>query len=67
MKPRSKATNAGRWVTENLYAELHGLARQTLTNWRYQDRKAGRLEPRPDYPRYRKFGAAVRYWLGVGE
>lgn len=53
----------GRWVTERVYAEYHGLARQTLTNWRYRDRKAGRNHAEPGYPQYSYFGRAVRYWV----
>lgn len=53
----------GRWINERLFAELHGLAAQTLCNWRYRDRKAGRTGAAPGYPQYRYFGGAVRYWL----
>jgi hypothetical protein len=54
---------SGRWVTEREYAAHFRLARQTLTNWRCADAKAGRAEALPGYPRYRRFGCAVRYWL----
>lgn len=54
---------AGRWVTAAEYARLTGLSEQTLANWRYRDRKAGRTEAEPGKPRYRYFGKAVRYWL----
>src|ERR1700733_2745164 len=54
---------AGRWITETEYARIHALSRQTLCNWRYQDRKAGRKEARRGFPQYRRFGRAVRYWL----
>jgi hypothetical protein len=61
---------AGRWVTEKVYAPIHGLAPQTLANWRYRDRLAGRDCAAPGFPRYKRFGTAVRYWLpaddGVG-
>ena len=53
----------GRWVTERAYAEWHGLSKQTLTNWRWRDRKAGLSEAAAGYPQYRRFGRAVRYWL----
>jgi hypothetical protein len=53
----------GRWVTEKLFADFHGLSRQTLCNWRYRDRKAGRDQAESGYPQYRRFGRAVRYWL----
>ena len=58
-----QTTVGGRWVTEREYARIHGLAPQTLTNWRYRDRRAGRTEAAAGYPRYRYFGAAVRYWV----
>ena len=53
----------GRWIKEAEFASIHGLNRQTLCNWRYRDRKAGRTEALPGYPQYRYFGCAVRYWL----
>ena len=53
----------GRWVSEKVYSELHSISRQTLTNWRYRDRLAGLSEAAPGYPRYKRFGRAVRYWL----
>ena len=56
-------TMDGRWVTEQEYARVHELHRQTLCNWRYRDRRAGRDCAEPGYPRYRRFGRAVRYWL----
>jgi len=58
----------GRWVTERVYADQYGLSRQTLTNWRYRDLKAGRTEAAPGFPRYKRFGRAVRYFLpGEGD
>jgi hypothetical protein len=60
------SANRGRWVSERTYAELHGLARQTLCNWRHQDKKASR-GPQPGKPLYKRFGAAVRYWLADDE
>ena len=56
---------AGRWVTERLFAEIHDIHPQTLANWRYFDRKAGRRQAEPGYPVYRYFGKAVRYWLAA--
>lgn len=53
----------GQWVTECTYAKIHSLARGTLTNWRFRDRRAGRREAAPGYPRYKYWGTAVRYWL----
>jgi len=55
--------SSGRWVTEEVYAKLHSISRQTLNNWRYLDRKAGRRQAEAGYPQYRYFGAAVRYWV----
>jgi hypothetical protein len=52
---------AQRWITEREYAEIHGLSAQTLRNWRFKDRRAGRAEAASGYPRYRYFGGAVRY------
>jgi len=57
---------AGRWISERAFANLHGLSKQTLANWRYRDHKAGRAEAGPGYPQYRYFGRAVRYWLVGG-
>jgi hypothetical protein len=54
-----------RWVTAAIYAEIFGLSEQTLANWRHQDRRAGRTEPRSGYPRYRYFGSAVRYEIEI--
>lgn len=54
---------SGRWVTERTYAEIHGLAKNTLANWRWRDRVAKRPEAAPGTPQYRRFGRAIRYWL----
>jgi hypothetical protein len=54
---------SGRWVTERTYAQVHGLTKGTLSNWRFRDRLAGRNEAAPGFPWYRHFGRAVRYWL----
>jgi hypothetical protein len=50
-------------VTEQIYANLHSISRQTLCNWRYRDRRAGRCQAMIGYPHYRYFGSTVRYWL----
>jgi hypothetical protein len=55
--------SAGQWVSEKVYASSKQLSAQTLTNWRYRDRLAGRSEAAPGYPIYRRFGRAVRYWM----
>lgn len=52
-----------RWTTAAEFARLTGISQQTLANWRYQDRLAGREGPAPGYPLYRYFGGAVRYYL----
>jgi hypothetical protein len=54
---------AGRWISEAQFSAYSGLARQTLANWRYRDRQAGRTEPLPGFPEWRTFGRAIRYWL----
>lgn len=53
----------GRWVNTRTFADITGLSPQTLTNWRYEDGKAGRKSASEGYPTYRRFGRAVRYWL----
>ena len=58
---------AGTWVSTRTYAQIHGLAPQTLANWRYRDRKEGRSGAKEGYPKYRYFGAAVRYFLESNE
>jgi hypothetical protein len=63
MKVDAETLSGVRWVSEKVFAEIHGLSRQTLTNWRYRDRRAGRREAPPGYPQYRYFGSAVRYKL----
>jgi hypothetical protein len=63
-KPIDSAT--GRWVNERDYAAHFGIARQTLANWRWLDLQAGRSEAAPGFPRYRRFGRAIRYWLDDG-
>lgn len=53
----------GRWVTATEFARIAGIQKQTLANWRWRDRRAGRKEAEPSKPRYRYFGTSVRYWL----
>ncbi len=62
-KPTAARPPAGRWVTAAEYAASAGVSLQTLANWRWQDRKAGRDGPGPGKPLYRCFGRAVRYFL----
>jgi hypothetical protein len=57
-----EASSGGKWVTEATFASISGLARQSLTNWRARDRKAGRRSAEAGYPHYVYFGSAVRYW-----
>jgi hypothetical protein len=52
-----------KWVTARTYANVHSFNPQTLANWRHQDRKAGLTQARPGYPKYARFGRAVRYLL----
>ncbi len=63
----TKCETRGKWVTAHVFAELHSLSEQTLSNWRFQDRRAGRTEAAPGFPRYLRFGKAVRYWLPADE
>jgi hypothetical protein len=60
-------SRAGRWVTAAEYAAFAGVSVQTLADWRWQDRKAGRDGPAPGKPLYRRFGRAVRYFLAEPE
>ena len=53
----------GFWVTPREFSRLTGIPRQTLANWRYQDRRAGRASAAPGRPIYRKFGNCVRYFV----
>ena len=54
---------AVRWVTEASYSEIYSISRQTLANWRYRDRRSGRTEAPSGFPKYRRFGKAIRYLL----
>jgi hypothetical protein len=63
MKVDADTLSGVRWVSEKVFAEIHGLSRQTLTNWRYKDRRAGRSEAPAGFPQYRYFGSTVRYRL----
>jgi len=56
------ATSSGAWLTEAQYAAKYGISRQTLTNWRYVDRKNGRTSAPDGFPIYKKFGNCVRYF-----
>jgi hypothetical protein len=51
------------WVTAERYSQIYSISVQTLANWRFKDRRAGRTEARPGFPRWRRFGRAVRYLL----
>jgi hypothetical protein len=61
MQVQQSTTTNTKWVSESEYARIHGLSRQTLTNWRWRDAKEGRKEALPGFPEYRRFGRAVRY------
>ena len=63
LNTNTQFTYSGRWITERQYAELHGLTKGTLSNWRHRDHMSGRIEAAPGFPRYRRWGRAVRYWL----
>jgi hypothetical protein len=52
-----------RWVSEKVYGPAHEIQLQTLRNWRYLDRQAGRTHAAPGFPVYRRFGRAVRYLI----
>jgi|HubBroStandDraft_4_1064222.scaffolds.fasta_scaffold2309987_1 hypothetical protein len=56
-------SDQGRWVVAKVYAERSGIHIGTLANWRHKDLQEGRDSARPGYPVYRRFGAAVRYWM----
>jgi hypothetical protein len=60
---QQQSQRVGRWVTAKVYAATYGLSEDTLGNWRWKDRIAGRSQAAPGYPLYRRFGRAVRYWL----
>ena|SRR5579872_3732112 len=61
---RTTEQRRGQWVSERTFEEITGISRQTLTNWRYKDRKQGRTTAPPGFPEYRLFGRTVRYWVG---
>jgi hypothetical protein len=50
-----------RWVRARAYSAGHDIPVQTLANWRYKDRRAGRVEALPGHPYYKYFGNTVRY------
>jgi hypothetical protein len=58
-----QSLSAGRWVMEARYSEIYSISRQTLANWRYRDRRSGRTEAVSGFPKYRRFGKAIRYLL----
>lgn len=49
------------WLTEKEYSQRFGISRQTLTNWRWADRQAGRDGAEPGKPFYIRLGRSVRY------
>ena len=51
------------WISARAFSRLTGIFPQTLANWRYRDRLAGRDGPLSGYPLYRRFGGAIRYYL----
>src|SRR5439155_26849375 len=53
-------SDPGRWVTEQVYATIHSISRQTLANWTHQDRQWGRDRALPGHPRCRRVGRAGR-------
>jgi hypothetical protein len=57
----------GRYVRDVEFAKIHSIPRQTLANWRYRDRKAGRSGAALGYPFYKRFGPCVRYWLASSD
>jgi|ERR1017187_609996 hypothetical protein len=62
--PRTTDQRRGQWVSERIFEKITGISRQTLTNWRYKDRKQKRATAPPGFPEYRLFGRTVRYWVG---
>ena len=54
-------------MTAKQYGEIFQLSEQTLSNWRFLDRRAGRKAARPGFPVYRYFGGTVRYYLPADE
>jgi hypothetical protein len=56
-----------RWVRAKVYARTHDIRVQTLTQWRYQDRKLGLTSARPGFPIYKKVGTIVLYLDNDGE
>ena len=56
-------TTTGRWVTDAEFSAHTSISRQTLANWRHVDSKAGRDAAAPGYPKYKRFGRCIRYWI----
>jgi hypothetical protein len=65
--PENRPPQRQQWLTERQFAEQFGLARQTLSNWRYRDKQSGRTEAAPDFPTYRRFGKTIRYLVEDGQ
>lgn len=58
-------TSEGRYLTPKLYSAITGIPEQTLTNWRYKDRRGGLKRAPAGFPEYKYFGPSVRYWLAA--
>lgn len=68
MQGQKQTENYPKWVTEKTFAELTAINPQTLRNWRYLDRRAGRMQASDGFPEYKRFGKSVRYKIdGLGE
>jgi hypothetical protein len=42
-------------------AKQLGVSEETLNGWRFRDRREGRAQALPGFPRYFKYGKCVRY------
>jgi hypothetical protein len=63
----AQALPKSRWVSERYFSSFSGVQMQTLCNWGYADRLAGRSGAEPGKPRYKKFGRSVGYWIELAE
>ena len=63
METEQESCVRGRWATAREFARYAKLSVQTLGNWRHRDIEEGRDGPLPGYPKYRRWGSAVRYWI----